>query len=390
MARFSSILWMLCFLVCSGLALDCNWGVDPHQGLDMAYLERGALPLEKAWRDLDPDSCRTACCAEPDCDLVQVRVSAEGVPLCLLVRCVIGDRDVCVLQPSTEDRVYRRNRTRTGTDPEHGKKTLLRPLMGHLETSVTTATTATNQSTDSSESSEERNVRCRLPKKVGHCRAAFPKFFYDSTDQSCQGFIFGGCDANANNFDSKQECEDSCGGVTGPVLPDESTPAPPLPVNVAHLLPVKSVVEPAASGSVVSKRTEQCMVAPDPGSCRAAFPKFYYDPNTSTCHNFIYGGCHGNRNRYDSLEECMSHCSGDGEFEGREKPRNRWTAGVFLFVTLASISALLLGTLIILTLRRHRLPRRPSSISDKEELLHDDSSSLESLSVPQSPEPHQA
>uniref|UniRef100_A0A3Q3EAG4 BPTI/Kunitz inhibitor domain-containing protein n=1 Tax=Labrus bergylta TaxID=56723 RepID=A0A3Q3EAG4_9LABR len=169
-------------------------------------------------------------------------------------------------------------------------------------------------------------IHCRLPMKVGHCRAAFPKFFYDSTVQSCRGFIFGGCDANANNFDSKQECEDRCRGVTGPVLPDESTPAPPLPVKAAHLLPAKG--------------KKQCMVSPDPGSCRAAFPKFYYDPDTSTCQTFIYGGCRGNQNRYDSLEECMSQCSGDGNspiltyiiHTGHEKPRNRWTAGEFVIL----------------------------------------------------------
>lgn len=51
--------------------------------------------------------------------------------------------------------------------------------------------------------------------KVGSCRAAFPKFYYDVTNQSCRDFIYGGCEANANNFDSKEECETACKGVTG-------------------------------------------------------------------------------------------------------------------------------------------------------------------------------
>ncbi|CAG13416.1 unnamed protein product, partial [Tetraodon nigroviridis] len=36
--------------------------------------------------------------------------------------------------------------------------------------------------------------RCRLPMKVGSCRAAFPRFFYDVTNQSCREFIYGGCE----------------------------------------------------------------------------------------------------------------------------------------------------------------------------------------------------
>lgn len=55
------------------------------------------------------------------------------------------------------------------------------------------------------------------------------------------------------------------------------------------------------------------MVKADPGPCRAAFYKFYYNPNTGNCHKFTYGGCRGNKNRYDSVEECMSHCSMDSK-----------------------------------------------------------------------------
>ncbi len=51
--------------------------------------------------------------------------------------------------------------------------------------------------------------------KVGSCRAAFTRFFYNVTSQSCQRFIYGGCEANKNNFDSQDECEALCSGVTG-------------------------------------------------------------------------------------------------------------------------------------------------------------------------------
>lgn len=463
--RFSTSLWAICLLVYTGQASDCNWdeSTDPDQGLLMSSLERGAL-LDQAWRVLDPEGCRNVCCNVSDCDLVLMDTKADGRTQCLLVRCVIGDRNVCVLQPSTQLKVYRKKRTGMVQIQGPGqKRRRIRPLMGHVNRTL------------EPESSEDTSVRCRLPMKVGPCRASFPKFYYEPTNKSCRSFTYGGCHANGNMFDSKRECEDTCRGVTGPVLPDESTAAPPPnPDHSAHLLPAlntsgvkldatqrtgssgdfyaetcgaeplvghcraafprwyynrqtgscqsfiyggcggnknnylnkescmaactvsvlpssqKRVDDDDDDGGVSSQYTDMCTVTPDPGPCRAAFPMFYYDPNTSTCRSFIYGGCRGNRNRYSSQEECVNRCSTQRHPEGRGKPRNRWTAAVFLFVALASVSALLLGSLIAITLRRHRLSRQTSVTSDKEELLPDDSSSLESLSVPQSPGPTRA
>lgn len=51
--------------------------------------------------------------------------------------------------------------------------------------------------------------------KVGSCRAAFPRFYYNVSTQSCQAFTYGGCEANSNNFDTEEECQKTCGGVTG-------------------------------------------------------------------------------------------------------------------------------------------------------------------------------
>lgn len=59
------------------------------------------------------------------------------------------------------------------------------------------------------------SVRCRLPMKVGPCRAAFPRFFYNVTSGNCSGFVYGGCEANRNHFESQEECEATCSGVTG-------------------------------------------------------------------------------------------------------------------------------------------------------------------------------
>jgi hypothetical protein len=52
--------------------------------------------------------------------------------------------------------------------------------------------------------------RCSQPAETGHCRALFPRYFYNISSQSCEEFIYGGCEGNENNFESVQECSQHC------------------------------------------------------------------------------------------------------------------------------------------------------------------------------------
>ncbi|XP_076464409.1 PI-stichotoxin-Hcr2n-like [Babylonia areolata] len=51
---------------------------------------------------------------------------------------------------------------------------------------------------------------CSLPSETGMCRGYFPRFFYNSADGECQKFIYGGCDGNANNFETLEACKAAC------------------------------------------------------------------------------------------------------------------------------------------------------------------------------------
>jgi hypothetical protein len=53
---------------------------------------------------------------------------------------------------------------------------------------------------------------CQLPLVSGNCRAAIPRYGFVPTLGHCKQFVYGGCDANANNFESLKECEKACGG----------------------------------------------------------------------------------------------------------------------------------------------------------------------------------
>lgn len=51
-----------------------------------------------------------------------------------------------------------------------------------------------------------------------------------------------------------------------------------------------------------------CDLPAESGFCNAAFHKYYYNQTTRTCKEFIYGGCAGNANRFDTPDECESVC----------------------------------------------------------------------------------
>jgi len=107
---------------------------------------------------------------------------------------------------------------------------------------------------------------CEQPKVIGRCRASVPRFYFDAATKSCTSFTYGGCDGNHNNFESLEECQGHC-------------------ENVCDLPKIDSV-------------------------CRAYFPKWFFNKETNNCADFIYGGCNGNGNNFESKEKCESICPG--------------------------------------------------------------------------------
>ncbi|XP_057685035.1 amyloid beta precursor like protein 2-like isoform X1 [Corythoichthys intestinalis] len=51
-----------------------------------------------------------------------------------------------------------------------------------------------------------------------------------------------------------------------------------------------------------------CTLEAEAGPCRASMPRWHFDMSQRKCVLFIYGGCAGNRNNFDSEEYCMAVC----------------------------------------------------------------------------------
>jgi hypothetical protein len=59
---------------------------------------------------------------------------------------------------------------------------------------------------------------CSLPFDMGPCDAAFPVWAF--VDGSCQKRTWGGCDGNANRFNTLEECQATCAPITGECPPN--------------------------------------------------------------------------------------------------------------------------------------------------------------------------
>lgn len=52
----------------------------------------------------------------------------------------------------------------------------------------------------------------------------------------------------------------------------------------------------------------RCDLPLDQGACREYNVRWYYDKQANACAQFWYGGCDGNKNRFDTEEECKRTC----------------------------------------------------------------------------------
>ncbi|XP_044021462.1 kunitz-type protease inhibitor 1a isoform X2 [Siniperca chuatsi] len=192
---------------------------------------------------------------------------------------------------------------------------------------------------------EQSEHHCMVPKKVGPCRSAFPRWHYNAASEKCEQFTWGGCRENLNNYVTMEECIKACsssekGSIAGRGLP---IPAPQgekcgaacttdqfTCANGCCLDPgLECDSTPQCSDGSdeqkcedlenkfqillqipVNEKKVRCTEFPDTGTCRDSISKWYYNPLQKDCLRFNYGGCQGNENRFDSREACIAVCWG--------------------------------------------------------------------------------
>lgn len=69
------------------------------------------------------------------------------------------------------------------------------------------------------------------------------------------------------------------------------------------------------SEATTTKRTlpDRCLVKTEPGPCKHYIHKWTFNKVQGKCRTFVYGGCLGNENRFNSQIECLHYCVGGPE-----------------------------------------------------------------------------
>ncbi|XP_040589026.1 WAP four-disulfide core domain protein 6A-like [Mesocricetus auratus] len=75
----------------------------------------------------------------------------------------------------------------------------------------------------------------------------------------------------------------------------------------------------ACGKKCVDPNEDVCSLPQVAGPCLASFRRWWYNKETKTCTEFIYGGCQGNLNNFQSKDVCIAIC--------KKKPLSSWLQG---------------------------------------------------------------
>lgn len=106
----------------------------------------------------------------------------------------------------------------------------------------------------------------------------------------CSPIEYSGCGGNANNFKTLFDCENYCYPALN-LIKEE--------VDVSN---------PMAQDLTIPEKKRICMSPKEAGQCSDQIERFYFDVQMVKCLPFMYSGCEGNLNNFETIKECEMTC----------------------------------------------------------------------------------
>ncbi|XP_042890911.1 kielin/chordin-like protein [Penaeus japonicus] len=125
---------------------------------------------------------------------------------------------------------------------------------------------------------------------------------FDSADGRCVEIVYGGCGGTENLFETKSDCEAKC---------------------------TASRASQGSRRTLAGRQQDKCQLELNSGPCFGLFYRYGYNSANGRCEQFVFGGCAGNANNFETPQECQQQCGGgapvmDTTCDRTKCPWKRW------------------------------------------------------------------
>lgn len=165
------------------------------------------------------------------------------------------------------------------------------------------------------------------------------EWFYNQNEDKCQPFTYNGAGGNSNRFSNETYCLKTCSE------------------NYSNLFPEGDAA---------------CQLPKERGDCRAMILRWHYDASTRDCDTFLFSGCHGNGNQFESKKSCRSLCvpKGQGRRSSEEEietqQRDEGDTVAIVFGCLFGIAVVAIVAVFVIQRKKHKSQSRKSKSTEVE------------------------
>lgn len=126
-------------------------------------------------------------------------------------------------------------------------------------------------------------------------------WYFDTKIKRCRQFYYGGCGGNENRFATEGECDQQC------KQSDVEVVRTPPPARATE--PPSRQTQAPTRRPTITRQRDNCLLEYASGNCGEDHRRYYFNRGYGICTQFLYTGCDGNENNFETLEECEGLCN---------------------------------------------------------------------------------